>query len=36
MLDIRVARTEKDLFLGKDPQLDRALEMLRTQTAARR
>src|SRR5205085_4081483 len=34
--DIRVTRSEKDAFLGKDPQLDRALTMLRTPTAARR
>jgi len=34
--DIHVARTDKDIFLGKDPQLDRALDLLHSQTAARR
>ena len=34
--DVRVARTDKDVFLNKDPQMDRAMELLRRQTAARR
>ena len=32
--DLRVPRTEKDVFLGKDPQMDRALELLRSPAAA--